>query len=170
MLFEEVQMRTRRDFVGFTGAAAIAAAAPSLMNAAPPPATKGKEKPRIESIAAAGAPKAIGPYSQAIRAGGMLYLSGQIGLDPTTGNMVEGDFSAQARRVFENLKAVLLDAKAGFGNVVKTTVYLTDLANFPTLNTIYGEFFGENKPARATVGVAALPRGAMVEIDLIAIA
>ncbi|HMC20943.1 MAG TPA: RidA family protein [Thermoanaerobaculia bacterium] len=128
-----------------------------------------KSKERLQMISSSGAPKAIGPYSHAIKAGNVVYASGQIAIDPATGNLIEGDFTAQARRVLENLKAVLHDAGTDFGRVAKATVYLTDLANFPTLNTIYAEYFGEHKPARATVGVAALPRGAAVEIDLIAV-
>jgi reactive intermediate/imine deaminase len=115
------------------------------------------------------APKAIGPYSQAIRAGNVIYTSGQIALDPATGALVEGDFAAQAHRVFENLKAVLTAGGATFSNVAKATVYLTDLANFTTLNEIYASYFGATKPARTTVGVAQLPKGGLVEIDLIAI-
>src|SRR5437870_13499349 len=125
--------------------------------------------PRLRYISSTAAPKAIGPYSQAVRAGNVLYAPGQIALDPATGNLVAGDFTAQARRVFENLKAVLAEAGADFRNVVKATVYLADLTNFQTLNSIYTEFFGESKPARSTIGVAALPRGAAVEIDLIAV-
>ena len=115
------------------------------------------------------APKAIGPYSQAIRTGNVIYTSGQIALDPATGALVEGDFAAQAKRVFENLKAVLAAGGATFANVAKATVYLTDLANFATLNDIYASYFGDTKPARTTVGVAQLPKGGLVEIDLIAI-
>jgi 2-iminobutanoate/2-iminopropanoate deaminase len=123
----------------------------------------------MEIIATDAAPKAIGPYSQAIKSGKVLYTSGQIALDPATGNLVEGDFAAQANRVFENMKAVLAAAGANFSNVAKATVYLTDLANFATLNEIYASYFGATKPARSTVGVAQLPKGALVEIDLIAI-
>lgn len=123
----------------------------------------------MDVIATESAPKAIGPYSQAVIANGLLFTSGQIALDPKSGNVVEGDFSAQARRVFENLKAVLREAKCDFSRVTKATVYLTDLANFQTLNAIYAEYFGNHKPARTTVGVASLPRGAAVEIDLIAV-
>jgi reactive intermediate/imine deaminase len=115
------------------------------------------------------APKAIGPYSQAIRAGNVIYTSGQIALDPATGALVEGDFAAQAHRVFANLKAVLAAGGATFSNVAKATVYLTDLANFTTLNEIYASYFGTTKPARTTVGVAQLPKGGLVEIDLIAV-
>ncbi len=123
----------------------------------------------MEIIASDKAPKAIGPYSQAIRSGKIIYTSGQIALDPATGNLVDGDFAAQVRRVFENLKAVLTAGGTNFGSVVKATVYLTDLANFGTLNEIYASYFGDTKPARTTVGVGQLPRGALVEIDLIAI-
>jgi 2-iminobutanoate/2-iminopropanoate deaminase len=115
------------------------------------------------------APKAIGPYSQAIKAGNVIYTSGQVSLDPTTGELVTADFTAQARRVFENLRAVLAAAGAEFRHVAKATVYLTDLANFQTLNAIYAEYFGDHKPARTTVQVAGLPKGAQVEIDLIAV-
>ena len=123
----------------------------------------------MEIIATDEAPKAIGPYSQAIKAGNLVYTSGQIALDPATGNLIEGDFAAQARRVFENLTAVLTAAGAGFNNVIKATVYLTDLANFTTLNEIYASYFGETKPARTTVGVSQLPKGGLVEIDLVAV-
>jgi 2-iminobutanoate/2-iminopropanoate deaminase len=116
------------------------------------------------------APKAIGPYSQAIQAGGMLFCSGQIPLDPKTGEMVgASDVKAQARRVMENLGAVLRAGGASFSSVVKTTIYLADLADFATVNEIYGGYFQEAPPARATVQVAALPKGALVEIDAIAV-
>ena len=115
------------------------------------------------------APKAIGPYSQAVQQGNTIYCSGQIPLDPATGELVKGDFEARARRVFENLRAVLASAGVDFRDVVRATVYLTDLADFPKLNAIYAEYFGDHKPARSTVGVAALPKGAPVEIDLIAV-
>jgi 2-iminobutanoate/2-iminopropanoate deaminase len=123
----------------------------------------------MDYVATNKAPKAIGPYSQAVKVNGFLYTSGQIALDPATGNLVEGDFAAQARRVFENLSGVLREAKTDFKNVVKANVFLTDLANFQTLNTIYAEYFGDHKPARTTVGVSQLPKGAQVEIDLIAV-
>ncbi len=113
------------------------------------------------------APGAIGPYSQAVEIDGWLYTSGQVGLDPATGKLVEG-FEAQARRVFANLRAVLETAGCDFSDVVKATVYVTDLANFKTLNGIYAEAMGEHKPARSTVQVAGLPAGALVEIDLVA--
>ena len=123
----------------------------------------------MEFIASNDAPKAIGPYSQAVKIGNIVYTSGQISLDPATGNLVEGDFSAQARRVFDNLRAVLKQSGAEFRDVIKATVYLTDLGNFQTLNGIYAEYFGQHKPARSTVGVASLPKGAAIEIDLIAV-
>ena len=123
----------------------------------------------MDFIATKNAPHAIGPYSQAVRAGNVLYLSGQIPLDPASGNLVQGDFATQARRVFENLKAVLHESRAEFRHVDKATVYLSDLGNFQALNSIYGEYFGDHKPARSTVGVAQLPRGAAVEIDLVAV-
>jgi 2-iminobutanoate/2-iminopropanoate deaminase len=123
----------------------------------------------MDYVATDGAPKAIGPYSQAVKANGFVYTSGQISLDPATGNLVEGDFAAQAHRVFHNLDAVLREAGSSFSRVLKATVYLTDLANFQTLNTIYAEYFGDHKPARTTVEVKGLPKGAALEIDLVAL-
>jgi len=123
----------------------------------------------MKTIASDDAPAAIGPYSQAIAHHGVLYTSGQIALDPATGNLVEGSFEEQARRVFRNLEAVLKAAGSDFSRVLKATVYLTDLANFQTLNAIYAEYFGAHKPARTTVGVSQLPKGSSVEIDLIAL-
>lgn len=113
------------------------------------------------------APAAIGPYSQAVSAGRWLYTSGQIGLDPASGEMVDG-FDAQARQVLANLRAVLAAAGLDFTDVVKATIYVTDLANFPRLNELYGEALGDHRPARSTVQVAALPKGGLVEIDLVA--
>jgi 2-iminobutanoate/2-iminopropanoate deaminase len=121
-----------------------------------------------EAIASDAAPKAIGPYSQAIRAGSLLFVSGQIPLDPATGAMVEGDIAAQTRRVFANLQAILEAAGASFDNVVRTTVYLADMNDFATVNEIYGTYFSSPAPARATVQAARLPKDARVEIDLIA--
>jgi 2-iminobutanoate/2-iminopropanoate deaminase len=114
------------------------------------------------------APQAIGPYSQAVAIDGWLFTSGQVGLDPATGELAPGGFEAQARRVFANLRAVLESGGCGFSDVVKATVYLADLADFAALNAIYAEAFGSHRPARSTVQVAALPRGARVEIDLVA--
>jgi len=119
-------------------------------------------------VATRGAPAAIGPYSQAVEAGGFVFLSGQIPLDPATGAMVEGGVEAQAERVMENLGAVLAAAGLGFDAVVRTTVYLADLGDFAKVNEVYGRRFPKDPPARATVQVAALPRGARVEIDAVA--
>ena len=117
-----------------------------------------------------GVVKPIGPYSPGVAAGGTVYLSGQIGLDPATGNLVDGGTEAQAKRVMENLGAVLKEAGLGFGDVVKTTIYMTDLAEFAKVNEIYATYFpaGGTPPARSTVQVAALPRGARIEIDFVA--
>jgi 2-iminobutanoate/2-iminopropanoate deaminase len=114
------------------------------------------------------APKAIGPYSQAIVSGELIFTSGQIPLDPATQALVTGDIRAQTERVMENLAAVLAAAGAGFENVVKATIFVADLADFATVNEIYGKRFPKSPPARSTVQVAALPKGARVEIDLIA--
>lgn len=123
----------------------------------------------METIHSDDAPKAIGPYSQAVKAGNVIYTSGQVSLDPNTGQLVSGDFAAQARRVFDNLAAVLRAGGADFGNVVKATVYLADLSDFATLNAVYAEYFGDHKPARTTVQVAGLPKNAALEVDLIAV-
>jgi reactive intermediate/imine deaminase len=111
------------------------------------------------------APQAIGTYSQAVRAGDTVYLSGQIPLDPATGELVAGDMETQVRRVFENLKAVCEAAGGDLSKVVKLTVYLTDLAHFALVNRVMAEYFTQPYPARAAVGVAALPKGAAVEMD-----
>jgi 2-iminobutanoate/2-iminopropanoate deaminase len=123
------------------------------------------------TIATDTAPRAIGPYAQAIRAGGLVFCSGQIALDPRTGEMVGGgDVAAETRQVLANLTGVLAAAGAGLGDVVKTTIFLTDLGDFATVNGVYGEAFGAAPPARATVEVSRLPRDARVEIEAIAIA
>jgi 2-iminobutanoate/2-iminopropanoate deaminase len=114
------------------------------------------------------APKAIGPYSQAVAIDNWLYTSGQVALDPATGELVAGGFEEQARRVFENLREVLASAGCTFKDAVKATVYLADFADFPKLNAIYAEVMGDHRPARSTVQVAALPKNALVEIDLVA--
>lgn len=121
-----------------------------------------------QAVSSESAPRAIGPYSQAIRAGSLLFVSGQIPLDPKTGAMVDGDIAAQTHRVFANLKAILEAAGASFDNVVRTTVYLADMNDFATVNEIYGTYFSSPAPARATVQAARLPKDARVEIDLIA--
>ena len=116
-----------------------------------------------------GAPEAIGPYSQAVATTGLLFLSGQIGLDPASGELVSGGVEVETRRVLDNLTAVLAVAGLGLDAVVKTTIYLVDLSDFGAVNQIYGSYFSEPFPARATVGVATLPRGARVEIDAVAV-
>ena len=121
-----------------------------------------------QAISSPDAPKAIGPYSQAIRTGQLLFASGQIPTDPATGAIVDGDVAAQTRRVFDNLGAVLKAANLSFANVVKTTVFLADMNDFAAMNEVYGKYFAEPYPARATVQVARLPKDARVEIDLIA--
>jgi 2-iminobutanoate/2-iminopropanoate deaminase len=121
-----------------------------------------------QAFSTAGAPKAIGPYSQAIRVGQLLFLSGQVALDPATGQMLDGDAAVQTRRVMQNLAAVLEAAGLSFADVARTTIYLADMADFATVNEVYGSYFSEPFPARATVQVARLPRDARVEIDAIA--
>lgn len=114
------------------------------------------------------APAAIGPYSQAVLSGGVLYCSGQIGLDPATGNLVPGGFEAEARQVLANLDAVARGAGLTLADAVKLTVYVTSLADFPKLNEIFASVLAEPYPARATVEVSALPKGALVEVDMVA--
>jgi 2-iminobutanoate/2-iminopropanoate deaminase len=114
------------------------------------------------------APAAIGPYSQAVRSGRFLFCSGQIPLDPKSGQIVSGDIATQTRRVLDNIAAVLRAEGVTFDNVVKTTIFLTDLGDFQTVNEIYGSYFKQNPPARSTVQVSALPKGANVEIEIIA--
>jgi 2-iminobutanoate/2-iminopropanoate deaminase len=114
------------------------------------------------------APKPIGPYSQGVISGGLLFCSGQIALDPDSGELVEGGVDAQTERVLENLQAVLREAKMGLDNVVKATVYLADMADFPEMNEVYARYLGRRAPARTTVQAAGLPMGVRVEIDVIA--
>jgi 2-iminobutanoate/2-iminopropanoate deaminase len=121
-----------------------------------------------QAISSPNAPAAIGPYSQAIRSGNLIFLSGQIPLDPHTGNIVEGDAAVQTARVLQNLSAILEAAGSSLGQVLKTTVYLKDLADFAMMNEVYARFFDDTPPARATVEVSRLPRNVSVEIDLIA--
>jgi len=120
-----------------------------------------------QNIATANAPKAIGPYSQAVRCGNTVYFSGQTPIDPATGALVAGDITAQARRVFENLKAVCEAAGGSFAQVARVGIYLTDLANFAAVNAVMKEYFSEPFPARSTIGVASLPMSAQVEVDMI---
>lgn len=124
----------------------------------------------IEAISTDKAPGAIGPYSQAIKAGGMVYCSGQIPIDIATGEFVSDDVAEQTDQVLKNLTAVLDAAGSGLAKVVKTTVFLADMGDFAVMNEVYGKYFDASKPARATVQAAALPRGARVEIDCIAVA
>jgi 2-iminobutanoate/2-iminopropanoate deaminase len=126
--------------------------------------------PLITALHTDTAPKAIGPYSQAIRAGDHLFCSGQIPLDPATMQLIEGDIEAQTRRALTNLKNVLEAAGTGLSRVVKTTVFMSDLTEFTRMNAVYAEFFPGTPPARSTVQVAALPRGAKIEIECIALA
>jgi 2-iminobutanoate/2-iminopropanoate deaminase len=115
------------------------------------------------------APKAVGPYEQAIKANGFIYTAGQIPIDPKTANFVAGDISAQTRQVLENLKAVLEAGGSALDRVVKATVFLKNMADFAAMNEVYTQYFGSTKPARSTVAVAELPRGALIEIDLVAL-
>ncbi len=120
------------------------------------------------SVLTDGAPRPIGPYQQALVAGGFLFVSGQIALHPQTGELIAGDVQAQTRRVLESLGAILEAGGATFGDIVKTTIFLADINDFAAVNAVYGEHVGQQPPARSAVGVAALPRGALVEIEAIA--
>ena len=122
-----------------------------------------------QAIASEAAPRALGPYSQAVEAGGFVFCSGQVGLDPATGKLVGGGIASEAARVFDNLSAVLAAAGLGLADLVKTTVYLVDLGEFAAMNEVYARYFAVPYPARATVQVAALPAGARVEIEAIAV-
>ncbi|HTH70110.1 MAG TPA: RidA family protein [Candidatus Saccharimonadales bacterium] len=123
----------------------------------------------LRTIATDGAPKAIGPYSQAMAAGELIFCAGQVALDPASGESVTGDVRAQTERVLENLSAVLSAAGSDLRHVVKTTVYLTDFNDFAAMNEVYAARFGDHRPARATVGVSALPKGLRLEIECVAI-
>lgn len=122
----------------------------------------------IQSVSTEQAPKAIGPYAQAVTFGDLVFCSGQIPLDPKTGEIIVGGIEPQSRRVLENLQAVLEAAGSGLDRVLKTTVFLANLDDFGAMNAVYAEFFGEHRPARSTVQAARLPRGALLEIDAIA--
>lgn len=122
-----------------------------------------------EKVATTNAPQAIGPYSQAIKTNGMVFCSGQVALDPATGELLNGDVRAQTERVLKNLEGVLAAAGSGFDKVVKTTVFLKTMADFSAMNEVYAKFFPPPHPARSTVAVAELPRQALVEIDVIAL-
>jgi len=121
-----------------------------------------------QTISSSGAPKAIGPYSPAVRAGQLLFVSGQVALDPATGQMVDGGIAEQTRRVLDNVGALLTAGGRSFADVVRTTIFLADMNDFAAVNEIYGQYFSEPYPARATVQVARLPKDARVEIDVIA--
>jgi 2-iminobutanoate/2-iminopropanoate deaminase len=120
------------------------------------------------AVSSPNAPKAIGPYSPAVRSGNLLFVSGQVPIDPATGDMIDGDIAAQTRRVLDNVGALLAAGGAAFANVVRTTVFLADMNDFAAMNKVYGEYFSEPYPARATVQVARLPKDSRVEIDVIA--
>ena len=122
----------------------------------------------LKTIQTADAPAAIGPYSQGIVAGGFLFTAGQIALDPGSGHVVDGGVEVQTERVMTNLSAVLKEAGASWGSVVKTTVYLHDMADFPAMNEVYAKWLGDARPARSTIQAAGLPRGVLVEIDVVA--
>ena len=121
-----------------------------------------------QAVSTASAPKAIGPYSQAVRAGALLFVSGQVPLDPATGQLVDGDIAAQTHRVFRNLGEILKAGGASFDHVVRTTVFLADMNDFAAMNEVYATYFASPAPARATVQVSRLPRDARIEIDVIA--
>ena len=123
----------------------------------------------IQFVSTAGAPRAIGPYSQAARTGGLLFTAGQVGFDPASGALVEGGVAEQTRRVLQNIQAILEAAGVGLSSVLKTTVFLVDMADFAAMNEVYAHAFGDHRPARSTVAVAALPRGARVEIEAVAV-
>jgi len=123
---------------------------------------------KLEIVSTDTAPAAIGPYSQAVKCGNLLFCSGQIPLDPATGEMIGGTITQQAERVMENIAAVLATAGIGFNDVIKSTIFLVDMADFAAVNEVYGSRFTAHKPARSTVAVAMLPRGALLEIEIIA--
>ncbi len=122
-----------------------------------------------QAVSTEHAPKAIGPYSQAVRAGNMLFVSGQIPIDPATGNLIQGDIASQTRRVFENITAILKAAGGSLDNVVRTTVFLADMGDFAAMNEVYAGYFSTPAPARSTVQAARLPKDARIEIDVIAV-
>jgi len=124
---------------------------------------------KISTISTDQAPAAIGPYAQAVRAGGLMFCSGQIALDPVSGELDTGDAGSQTARVMNNIKAVLAATGAGLGDIVKTTIYLVDMDDFAAVNQVYGSFLGDHRPARSTVAVKGLPKGAKVEIEVIAL-
>jgi len=126
------------------------------------------DKIKKEVLTSSSAPKAVGPYSLGIRSGGFLFLSGQLGLDPDSGGFIEGGVEAQTRQALQNIKNVLQDAGCDLSDVVKTSVFLSDIADFPKMNAVYAEFFENDPPARSTMQVGALPKSGLVEIEVIA--
>jgi 2-iminobutanoate/2-iminopropanoate deaminase len=122
----------------------------------------------LQMVSTSGAPKAIGPYSQGVISNGFLFTAGQVALDPAKGELIPGGIAEQTARALDNLRAVLTEAGTDFSQVVKTTVFLVDMGDFTAMNEVYGRAFGSHKPARSTVAVAALPRGARVEIEVVA--
>jgi 2-iminobutanoate/2-iminopropanoate deaminase len=122
-----------------------------------------------QAVSTPSAPQAIGPYSQGIRAGALLFVSGQVPIDPATGNIIDGDIAAQTHRVFQNIGEILKAGGASFDHVVRTTVFLADMSDFATMNAVYATYFNAPAPARATVQVSRLPKDARVEIDVIAV-
>jgi len=153
----------RRSFLKKAAAAGGAVAAAGLAGA-----EQGKPAPGIKLLSTEAAPKAIGPYAQGVEAGGFVFASGQVPIDPAKGELVTSSFDAAVERVLDNLEAVLKAAGLGFSDVVKTTVFLTKADDFAPMNAIYGKRMGDHKPARSTVIVAALPRNAPLEMDMIA--
>jgi 2-iminobutanoate/2-iminopropanoate deaminase len=135
-----------------------------------PPLEQDREGGVKSAIATPDAPKAIGPYSPAVRAGQLVFISGQVPIDPASGNLVDGDIAAQTRRVFENLGALLKAGGLSYANVVRTTVFLADMNDFAAMNQTYATYFSEPYPARSTVQVSRLPKDARIEIDVIAVA
>ena len=127
----------------------------------------GNKMLKLEIISTDKAPAAIGPYSQAVKCGNMLFCSGQIPLDPATGELIAGDITVQSERVMNNIAAMLSAAGAGFDDVVKTTIFLVDMADFAAVNEVYGSRFADHKPARSTVAVKSLPRNALLEIEIV---
>lgn len=122
----------------------------------------------MDIVSAQGAPAAVGPYSHAVRTGGLLFCSGQVALDPDTNTLIEGDVAAQTERVFANIRAVLAQAGAGLADVIKTTVFLKSMDDFQAMNAVYADAFGDHRPARSTVAVAGLPLDVDVEIEVVA--
>lgn len=150
--------------------AVLATAVLAILVAVPALGQKVEAPPAMKFVTSDSAPKAIGPYSQAVVAGGFLFAAGQIPIDPKTGDLVGGTIEASTERVFDNLEAVLKAAGLGFADVAKTTVYLTKADDFAAMNKVYAKRMGESKPARSTLFVAGLPKGSTIEIDLIALA